>query len=56
MNDHDLYKCDDCGRIEPLDATYQAVRLHERLDPGGIYTDRECSECGALSYPVKKEG
>lgn len=43
-----MYRCENCGRREndpPL-----AALLHERLDDGGTYTDRECSNCGALTY------
>lgn len=46
------YRCDDCGRVEPRLHTRPARDLFERLDPDGAPTDRECSACGALTYPA----
>lgn len=50
------YQCDNCDAIarEDGDDIREARDLHERLDPGGIYTDKECGHCGALVYPVIK--
>lgn len=49
--DNAPYRCDDCGRVEPRLRTKPARDLLERLDPDGEPTDRECSACGALTYP-----
>lgn len=46
------YECDNCGRREGAGETKPARDLAQRLTPGGVYTDRECSACGALAYPV----
>ena len=43
-----VYTCDNCGHQEA--APPAARDLDERLDEGGVFTDRECSRCGALSY------
>jgi hypothetical protein len=47
------YLCDNCGHTEADPP--EAKRLHERLDEGGVYTDRECSECGCLTYERMEE-
>jgi hypothetical protein len=48
-----VYQCGNCSHQEtdpPL-----APDLYERLDDGGVATTRECSECGALTYPKEVE-
>lgn len=55
MNDgHVYYQCDNCDATarEDGDDIRDAVDLHERLDVGGTYTDKECAHCGALVYPI----
>lgn len=49
----DVYQCDNCQRVAERHELPDAKDLHQRIDPGGIFTDKECSECGALSYPVE---
>ena len=57
-------KCDNCGRIAPQTYSDQPngawhyageeslSDFVSRFDVGGIYTDAECPDCGALAYPV----
>jgi hypothetical protein len=52
MPDLVLYQCDNFGRVADGDALPDARDLTERLDPGGVYTDKECGQCGALAYPT----
>jgi len=49
-----IYKCDNCGHTADENDLPNAKDLMQRMTPGGIYTDRECSECeeGALCYPI----
>ena len=48
------FACDNCGytgntrffkQIDDL------LQLRERIDVGGIFTDRECPHCGSMAYP-----
>jgi hypothetical protein len=48
-------RCDDCGRVWPVEGLKEPARLSERLDPGGIVPSGECPECGALAYPLDLE-
>ena len=48
------FKCENCDFSGQESKFKPAERLGERLDPGGVYTDRECPECGALAYPHTK--
>jgi predicted RNA-binding Zn-ribbon protein involved in translation (DUF1610 family) len=45
------YVCDNCGYTAAADDLPEAKDLWQRLTPGGIYTDKECPECGALCFP-----
>ena len=45
------YKCGNCGRIADEKKLPYAEDIHMRLEPGEIYTDRQCPKCGALCYP-----
>ncbi len=47
----DLFECDNCNWRGPESSTAEASDLHERLEAGSIYTDRECPQCGSLAYP-----
>lgn len=49
-----LFRCDGCGSVLHREMTLPARDLYQRLDVGGIYTDRECPRCHALAYPVKE--
>lgn len=44
------FKCANCEHTEAYEETLPAEDLSSRLVYGGVYTDRECSECGALTY------
>lgn len=46
------FKCDGCGKIREYEDFVAAQDLFERIDVGGIFTDVECPDCGALAYPV----
>ena len=49
-----VYICDDCG-YRADEAFFQpAKKLSMRLTPGGIYTELECSKCGALAFPAPR--
>ena len=50
-----LYVCDNCGCTEERENLPNAKDLHQRLVPGGIYTDKECPACGALCFPKTVE-
>lgn len=49
------YRCDSCGYTRAESQFPYAKDLHQRLSPGGLYTDRECpkTDCGALAFPVQ---
>ncbi len=46
------YMCDNCKAIRERDDLPDARDILQRVDPGGIFTDKECAVCGALSYPL----
>jgi len=52
--DAEIFRCDNCGHEAPYGSLPPAKDLEARIDPGGIYTNVECPECGALCYPVVK--
>lgn len=37
-------RCDNCGRVWPVDELVEPKRLSERLDPGGVVPEGECPE------------
>ena len=45
--------CDGCGHEDFRDSLPPAKDLFERIEFGGVYTDRECPECHALCYPIQ---
>lgn len=50
----DLYVCDSCGAVADKDSLPDAENLSMRIGEGGVYTTKECANCGALSYPLVK--
>lgn len=46
-----VYVCDNCERKGDREDFVEAKRLNQRLAPGGVYTDVECPDCGALAFP-----
>ena len=48
-------KCDGCGLVADYEDLTPARDLSMRLTVGGLYSDVECPECGALCFPVKGE-
>lgn len=46
------YKCDDCGLCFPREKCHPIKHASVRIEPGGIYTDKQCPSCGALTYPM----
>lgn len=46
------YRCDSCGEKVIRKNAEDAQNLWRRLEPGQMYTDKECHECGALMWPV----
>lgn len=46
------YQCDDCKRIYSKEDCDPIEHLSQRIDPGGVYTDKQCPSCGALCYPM----
>ncbi len=49
----ETYECDNCDFKALAYQFDEAVDISQRIDPGGIYTDKECPKCGALAYPVE---
>jgi len=47
-----VYECDNCGHLDDVDRLPEAQDLSMRLSPGGMYTNKECPECGALCFPL----
>ncbi len=47
----ELYECADCGHKALPDSLPDAENLLSRLSVGDTFTDKECSECGALCFP-----
>lgn len=45
--------CDNCGFTAGYDKFHDARELSARISVGGVYTDKECPDCGALAYPVE---
>ena len=45
-------QCDNCQWTGDHGEANMAKKLWERMEPGGIYTDVECPECGALAFPL----
>ena len=51
------YECANCSKAGDRDWFKEAKDLSMRMEPGkSTYTDRECPDCGALAYPIKKGG
>lgn len=50
---HEICECDNCGRLHTEDTVKEAKDLSMRTEPGGIIPSGECTECGALCYPLK---
>lgn len=48
-------KCDNCSREGEEEGFTDANDLWQRLEIGGIYTDKECPDCGALAFPIAKK-
>lgn len=56
MSDKTIFRCDGCGRMgdgEDPDLFREAKDLLERMEPGDMFTNVECTDCGALAYPDK---
>lgn len=54
LNDEALYECDNCGRLAKRYNLPDVKHIHLRIEPGGVYTDKECAVCSALCYPVEE--
>ncbi|GIC77085.1 hypothetical protein [Moritella sp. F3] len=54
MNNHKNveYKCPNCKYTNYGIAFRPVSNIHERLDAGDVYTDKECPRCRCLSYPI----
>lgn len=48
--------CDNCGEVFGGEDISPIENFFQRVEPGGIVPSGECPKCGALCYPVKKEG
>ncbi len=46
------HRCDSCGTKHRGDTLEPIMELLQRIEPGGIVPSGECSECGALCYPL----
>ena len=44
-----IYACQNCDWTGA--DSFEAEDIHLRMQPGDIYTDRSCPECGALVHP-----
>lgn len=51
-----MYVCQDCQTEWPENQLNDAKDLSMRMEPGDIYTDKECPTCGALCYPIQNGG
>ena len=51
----ELFECGNCGYQADHENLPEAQDLYDRVDVGGIFTDVECPECGALCFPVEPE-
>ena len=47
-----MYKCNNCDHVAQRDDMNYVRDLSERFEVGDIYTDRECTQCGALAHPL----
>lgn len=46
------YRCQNCHHVAERDTLPDAQDLHQRIDPGEPWTDKECPHCGALAHPT----
>jgi rubredoxin len=46
-----MYECQNCGLELRRNQCSEARDISQRIDPGEIYTDKECPSCGALMFP-----
>lgn len=47
-----LYECSNCNRRAPRSVLPEVKDPDgERFEPGDVWTDRECDECGDLAFP-----
>ncbi len=47
----EIYKCDNCEFMGEVGQFHDASDLHERMEPGYPYTNKQCPKCAALAYP-----
>ena len=47
-----MYECQDCGTEFAENQLNEAKDLLNRLEPGDIFTDKECPSCGALCQKI----
>ncbi len=50
-------QCENCGFIDDEEEFNEAQDLPQRMEPGSIYTDKECpkAQCWALAYPYEEQ-
>jgi len=46
------YQCHNCKYTNYGIAFRLVSNIHVRLDPGDVYTDKECPNCRCLAYPI----
>lgn len=49
---YELHRCDNCGKVHSDITLVEAKDLSMRTEPGGVIPSGECSDCGALCYPI----
>lgn len=49
----DLSRCDNCGKLHSEEMLEDVQKLSMRVAPGGMMPSGQCTECGALCYPVE---
>lgn len=51
-----VLQCDNCNFTARTWQMQPVKDIGQRIDVGGVYTDKECPHCGALCYPVTAWG
>lgn len=49
---YELHRCDNCCKVHSDETLVDAKDLSMRTEPGGVIPSGECSDCGALCYPI----
>ncbi len=51
----ELFKCQNCSKVWPYHTLPKAKDILQRHEPGDMFSDVECPDCGALCFPENSD-